>query len=477
MSLPAAYAELFKYIDSHSSEYIETLREAVAIQSVSASAERRQDTCRMVDWTAERLRNARCDVVIKDIGYEKLADGSEIPLPPVIFATLGSDKNKKTICIYGHLDVQPASVGDGWDSDPFTLTERDGKLYGRGATDDKGPVLCWIHAIEAYHAMGVEIPVNIKFVFESMEESASVGLEELLTQEKNTYFSDIDYVCVSDNYWVGTQTPSITYGLRGNCAFQVEVECAKQDLHSGVHGGTVHEAMADLIYLLDSLTDNEGNIPIPNFSKSVAPLTEEEKSLYDPITFDVNECRKTIGCNKLRHNEDKVQLLMHRWRYPALSIHGIEGAFSGSGSKTVIPKKVIGKFSIRIVPNQETDEVNEMVVAYLGDKWKERGSPNNFKVIVERSGKHWSEDPFHPHYTAAREATRHVYGVEPDLTREGGSIAIVADLKRVLQKNIVLLPVGTGDDGAHAENEKINIRNYIEGTKMFLAYMYEVAQI
>ncbi|KAK5642967.1 hypothetical protein RI129_009134 [Pyrocoelia pectoralis] len=477
MSLPPVYSKLFDYIDSHKNEYIAALREAVAIPSVSASPEHRQDTCKMVEWTAQRLRNVGCDVTIKDIGFEKLLDGSEIPLPPVIFATLGRDSKKKTICIYGHLDVQPASVEDGWNSEPFNLTEVNGKLYGRGSTDDKGPVLCWIHAIEAYNAMKEEVPVNIKFVLESMEESGCQGLEELLIRERNDYLFNVDYVCISDNYWLGTEMPSITYGLRGTCSFHVEVACAKQDLHSGVYGGTVHEAMADLIYLLNTLTDEKGNILVPNFQKHVAPLTEEEVELYNPITFNVDEYRKFVGCNKLAHNEDKIQLLMHRWRYPVLSIHGIEGAYSGSGLKTIIPKKVIGKFSIRIVPNQTVTEVNEMIISYLEHKWKERNSPNDFKVTANQAGNNWSEDPFHPHFIAGRKATKHVYGVEPDLTREGGSIPIVAVLKSILQRNILLLPVGTGDDGAHAENEKINIKNYIEGTKLFVAYLYEVAQI
>ena len=172
-------------------------------------------------------------------GIQKLSDGQEIPLPPVLFATLGTDKSKKTLLVYGHLDVQPAALSDGWDTDPFKLIEKDGKLYGRGSTDDKGPVMAWINAIEVMHELKIDIPVNIKFVLEGMEESGSEGLENILNAHKNSFLSDVDFTCISDNYWLGKNKPCITYGLRGICYYGVEIVVAKQDLHSGVFGGTV----------------------------------------------------------------------------------------------------------------------------------------------------------------------------------------------------------------------------------------------
>lgn len=141
--------------------------------------------------------------------------------------------------MYGHIDVQPALKEDGWNTEPFVLTEKDGKLFGRGASDDKGPVLCWIHAIEGFQTIGVPLPVNVKFVFEGMEESGSEGLDDLLFARKGDFLSNVDYVCISDNYWLGKEKPCITYGLRGVCYFGLEVKCADKDLHSGVFGGTV----------------------------------------------------------------------------------------------------------------------------------------------------------------------------------------------------------------------------------------------
>lgn len=345
--------------------------------------------------------------------------------------------------IYGHLDVQPALKEDGWATEPFVLTERNEKLYGRGSSDDKGPVLGWINAVEGYQKLGMEVPVNIKFVFEGMEESGSEGLDDLLHARKS-FFSDVDYVCISDNYWLGTTQPCVTYGLRGICYFGLEVECAVKDLHSGVFGGTVHEAMTDLIHLMGTLVDKNGRILVPNVYREVAPLLPNEKDIYDKITFDVDAYRADMGTTKLMHNEDKTALLMHRWRYPSLSLHGIEGAFSDVGQKTVIPRKVIGKFSIRAVPNQEPEKIEKYVVDYLNQKWAEWGSPNKMKCYMAHGGRPWTEDPNHPHYQAAAKATRHVYKVEPDFTREGGSIPVTLTLQEVTGKNTILLPMGCG---------------------------------
>ncbi|CAG9770580.1 unnamed protein product [Ceutorhynchus assimilis] len=477
MSLPASLTQLFRKIDENKQSYIENLREAVAIKSVSAWPHTRPEIKKMLEWALQRLTALGATGELRDIGMQTLPDGSKIPLPPVLLANLGSDTKKKTVLLYGHLDVQPALKEDGWNTEPFVLTEKDGKLFGRGSTDDKGPVLGWIHALEAYKAIGVEIPVNLKFVFEGMEESGSEGLEPLLMSESDKFLKGTDYVCISDNYWLGTEKPCITYGLRGISYFHVEIECAAKDLHSGSYGGSVHEAMADLVHILGTLVDKDGKILITNINNEVAQLTPKEQQLYEKINFDVAEYKADVGTKMLMHNEKKEKILMHRWRYPSLSIHGIEGAFSEPGQKTVIPRKVTGKFSIRLVPNQDPATIEKYVIDYLNKKWQEYGSPNNMKAYSAHSGRPWMSDPFDPHYTAGVKATKHVYGVEPDLTREGGSIPITLVLQETTGKNVILLPMGCGNDGAHSQNEKIDIRNYIEGTKLLGAYLYEVSQL
>jgi len=467
-----------QYVDNNEAKLVATLGEAVAIKSVSAWANTRPDVVKVMHWAGDRLQSLGATVEYCDIGQQTMADGkTKLDLPPVILATLGEDPKKKTLLIYGHLDVQPAAKEDGWDTEPFTLTEKNGKLYGRGATDDKGPVLGWLHVVQAYKDMGLDLPLNLKFCLEGMEESGSEGLDDLLVQRKSTSFlQEVDFVCISDNYWLGKQKPCITYGLRGVCAFFIEVECASKDLHSGVFGGAVREAMADLIAMMDTLVDVKGNILVDGIMDSVAPVTEEEMKSYETIEFDVEDFRKDIEAPKLQHDGDKAKTLMARWRFPSLSLHGIEGAFYEPGFKTVIPKKVTGKFSIRIVPNQTPEEVGEKVVAYLNRKWAERGSTNKFNAYMQHGGRCWVSDFNDPNYKAGRRASEIVYGVQPDLTREGGSIPVTLSLQEATGKSVVLLPMGSCDDGAHSQNEKIDKRNYIEGTKLLGAYIHELGK-
>ncbi|XP_010136271.1 PREDICTED: cytosolic non-specific dipeptidase isoform X2 [Buceros rhinoceros silvestris] len=323
-----------------------------------------------------------------------------------------------------------------------------------------------------------EFPVNVKFCLEGMEESGSEGLDELIFAQRDAFFKDVDYVCISDNYWLGKKKPCITYGLRGRgiCYYFIEVECSDKDLHSGVYGGSVHEAMTDLITLMGSLIDKKGKILIPGINEAVAPVTDEELALYEKIDFDLKEYAKDVGAMKLLH-DTKREILMHRWRYPSLSLHGIEGAFSASGAKTVIPRKVIGKFSIRLVPNMTPEEVTKHVEDYLNKKFAELQSPNKFRVYLGHGGKPWVSDFNHPHYLAGRRAMKAVFGVEPDLTREGGSIPVTLTFQEATGKNVMLLPVGAADDGAHSQNEKLNRYNYIQGVKMLGAYLYEVSQL
>ncbi|XP_060948660.1 cytosolic non-specific dipeptidase-like [Limanda limanda] len=468
--------KLFKHVDEQQDTYVQRLADWVAVQSVSAWPEKRGEIKKMMEMAAEEIKRLGGEVEMVDIGKQTLPSGEEIPLPPVILGHLGSDPGKKTVCIYGHLDVQPAKLDDGWDTEPFTLVEKDGKLYGRGSTDDKGPVLAWLNCIDAYKQIKQELPINIKFCFEGMEESGSEGLDELVLSRKDTFLKDVDYVCISDNYWLGKTKPCITYGLRGICYFFIEVSGCEKDLHSGVFGGSVYEAMTDLIGLMGSLVNLKGEILVPGMSDEVAPLTEDEKKLYEKIEFDLDEYCKDVGVKHLLH-ETKEKILMHRWRYPSLSLHGIEGAFSEAGSKTVIPRKVIGKFSIRLVPDMDPAVVEKKVIDHLKKTFAETGSPNKLNVYMGHGAKAWVTDFNHPHYMAGRKAMKTVFGVEPDLTREGGSIPVTLTFQEATGRNVMLLPVGSSDDGAHSQNEKLNRSNYIQGTKMLGAYFHEVSQL
>ncbi|XP_029638575.1 cytosolic non-specific dipeptidase isoform X1 [Octopus sinensis] len=466
---------VFKYIDDNADRFIKRLGTAVAIPSVSASVKLRPEVRRMVEWTKAEMDKLNIQTELLELGDQVLPSSGVLKLPPVIFGQLGNDPKKKTLLAYGHVDVQPANKSDGWDTDPFLLTEIDGKLYGRGTSDDKGPVLGWLNAIEAYQNQKIDLPLNLKFVFEAMEESDSDGLANLLMSKKDSFLKDIDFICISDNNWLSKNRPCLTYGLRGVCHFFVEVECSSKDLHSGVFGGSVHEAMSDLIFLMNSLVDVKGRILIPGIYDSVEPITSEEDSLYKDIDFDLEDLRKDIGCEKLLHSS-KVELLQHNWRHPCLSLHGIEGAFSEPGAKTVIPRKVTGKFSIRIVPNQDPDEVQRLTKSYLENCHKTRGSPNKLRVTTSGSPA-WISDYKHENYTAAKKACKKVYGVEPDMTREGGSVPVVFYMEKATSTNVLLLPMGACDDDPHSQNEKLDISKFIDGTKLFAAYINELGKL
>lgn len=408
----------FSQVDTLSEHFIDRLRKAVAIPSISAEDERRPDVVRMGQWLHDELKALGAHVELRELGPQPHKE--YLQLPPVVVARYGNDAKKRTILVYGHYDVQPAAKEDGWNTEPFDLTVDDqGRMFGRGSTDDKGPVLGWLNAIEAHQKAGVEFPVNLLMCFEGMEEYGSEGLDDFIRAEADKFFKDADAVCISDNYWLGTEKPCLTYGLRGCNYYSVEISGPGQDLHSGVFGGTAQEPMTDLVRVLGSLVDTDGKIQIPGLMELVAPVTEEEKEIYRNIAFTMDNLHESLG-SKTTIFEDKESTLMARWRFPSLSIHGVEGAFSQPGAKTVIPAKVTGKFSIRTVPNMESEDVTRLVVKYVNEQFKKLGSKNTCKAELMHDGKWWVASPKHWNFSAAAKAVERVWGVAPDLTREGG---------------------------------------------------------
>ncbi|VDM74904.1 unnamed protein product [Strongylus vulgaris] len=465
------YKTLFDAIDARQEEFVKVLKEAVAITSVSTEPERRPDCVKMVMWMKKKFEGVGAKTQVVEIGKQKLHDGKTIDLPPVLFVTLGDDPNKKTVLIYGHLDVQPAYKEDGWNTNPWELTEIDGKLYGRGSTDDKGPAISWVHVISVFQKKGITIPVNLK------ASGRGIGSYSLLLAG---FFTCTKIAQTSNKY----------DQFRGLCYYFIEIDCAKQDLHSGSYGGSVlkdyfilfvyrtisfirPEAMTDLVWVMSQLLEQDGTIKVPGIYDTVAPLTDEEKSLYSKIDFDMEDYRKDIAAHGLLKST-KEEVLMSRWRNPSLSLHGIEGAFASAGAKTIIPCKVIGKFSIRIVPNMTPEIVDKLVLDYLNDLWAKRGSPNRFKATAHHSGMPWVGDYKDDNFRAGVRATKRVYGVEPDYTREGGSIPITLAFQDLTGKSVMLLPIGAGDDMPHSQNEKMNRSNYIQGTKLMAAYLLEL---
>jgi Cys-Gly metallodipeptidase DUG1 len=369
----------------------------------------------MADFLVTELKAVGADAETKELNDKKL--------PHVVVARYPAnpDSSKRTILIYGHYDVQPK--GEGWKHEPFKMKEEDGKLFGRGSTDDKGPVIAWINVIEAYKKSGVQFPVNVRFCFEGMEESGSTGLPEFLdSAEGKQLFDKVDAGCISDNYWLGTKKPCLTYGLRGINYFSITVSGPPKQLHSGIFGGSVYEPLTDLIILLSKLVDSQGKILVPGIEKIIEPLTDEEKKLYDGIDYSLKDFNDSIGPKSdCGIYNDPKQILMARWRYPSLSIHGISGAYSGDQTVTSIPPNVTGKFSIRTVPNMTNDRVTELVKNYLNVEFEKLNSKNHLTVKLNDKGEWWRTDPQAQNFKAAVSATRDIWEqVIPDLTREGG---------------------------------------------------------
>lgn len=472
-----------KLIATNADVYVQRLAEAIAIPSVSTDLSRRGDCHAMAEllhrWIDE-LGGSSEKVLV---GFQELDDETRYDLPPVIlgeFTDPRKARSKPTVLVYGHYDVQPAEGADGWNTPPFKLTEIDGKMYGRGTTDDKGPILAWLWAVEIYRELGLELPINLKICFEGMEESDSECLDELLQREtkRGGFLNDVDYVVITDNYWVTTEKPCLTYGLRGLATFQCQVRAGTQTLHSGIYGGCIAEPMTDVVQLLAAVSAaGHGDIGIEGCGRNASEeLTEDEIEWYKGISFNTDVFRKEAGNVPALLGESAKEVLMNRWRYPALSIHGIEGGYSGSGFKTVIAGGATGKFSIRLVPGQDPDAVEESVRKVLQERFAEMKSPNELKITTT-SSKPWLANPKCGLYQAGAAALLKVYGVRPDLTREGGSIPLAGLLQDRLGVETMLMPLGQSDDGAHSDNEKLGRKNYLKGVEVLVSFMLEIARV
>ncbi|SCV04688.1 LAME_0H20450g1_1 [Lachancea meyersii CBS 8951] len=473
------FGKLFDKIEELKPRFIERLAEAVAIPAVSGDESLRPMVVKKAEfYRAELERLGFQDIKMKELGLQPPpVENPELKLPPVVLARYGSDPAKKTVLLYGHYDVQPAALEDGWLSEPFKLVVDEEKqlMRARGVSDDTGPVQGWLNVVDAHRELGLELPVNLITCFEGMEESGSIGLDKLIADEADKYFKGVDTVCISDNYWLGTKKPVLTYGLRGCNYYQIIVEGPGADLHSGIFGGVIAEPMIDLVKVFGSLVDSQGRILIDGVNEMVAPVTEKEQGLYEKIDFTLDEMNAASGSETCLYN-NKPDVLMHRWRFPSLSIHGLEGAFSSQGAKTVIPAKVVGKFSIRTVPDMESAKLDKLVIDHCNKVFQSLGSPNKCRTELIHDGNYWVSDPFNASFTAAAKATKAVYGVEPDFTREGGSIPITLTFETQLKTNVMLLPMGRGDDGAHSINEKLDLSNYFQGMKTMAAYLHYYAE-
>ena len=368
--------------------------------------------------------------------------------PPVVFAQGGV--GERTLLLYNHYDVQPPDPLELWESPPFSPTVREGRLYARGASDDKGQLFAHLLAAEG-------APVNLKFLVEGEEEVGSPHLLPFVRANRERLAADL--VLVSDGAMVAPHTPTLTYGLRGLCYLEVRLLGARRDLHSGAFGGVAPNPIQALGWLLARLKDERtGRVLIPGFYEKVRPVPEEEKALWPEP--DEEALRRELGVEVLP-GEEGYTALERLWARPTLDPNGVWGGYQGEGSKTVIPAEAGMKLSMRLVPDQDPEEVAERAEAYLREV-----CPPGYRLEVRRlhGGRPFLTDPFSPPMRLMARALEEVWGRPPVYAREGGTIPVVAELKEALSAPVVLLGLGLPDDNLHAPNEKLDLVNLERGT-------------
>ncbi|KAM5533124.1 hypothetical protein V8D89_013172 [Ganoderma adspersum] len=449
---------------------VHALTKFVSIPSVSNSPVHKEDCRQAAIWLRKCLTQLGADASLLPTG-----DATN----PLVMATFrGSQTSipKPRILFYGHYDVISAR-STGWVSDPFTLSGRNGYLYGRGATDNKGPVMavaCAAAELLAHRALSVDLVLLV----EGEEEAGSGGFVETVKRHKET-IGQIDSILVSNSTWIAEDTPCITYGLRGVVHCNVEIFNAGPDLHSGVDGGAAREPMLDMVKLLGTLTDENNKITIPRFYDSVRPQTDEERQSYKVLSSVT---------------QTSENLLAARWREPSLTVHNVE--VSGPRNSTVIPSSVRAHVSLRVVPDQALEEIASSIKEHLEAKFKHMRSPNRLKVseetcgwvgqfrryhVVQVSIEHtadwWLGNLDDPWFRALEDAVRDEWAAEPLRIREGGSIPSIPYLEKEFACHALHLPLGQSTDQAHLPNERISLSNLRRGKRVVERFLSKVAGI
>lgn len=437
----AAHAEVFQY------ELIELLK----IPSISTLREHAEDVMRAAHWliaNMKRIGMTRAEMFQKP-GY----------LPIVYGEWMGAGEDAPTVLVYCHYDVQPAYMEDGWDTAPFQPTQRDGKLYARGAVDSKGHVVAHLKAVESLLSTLEKSPVNIKLIFEGEEESGSEHIFEFVAQNHDLLKCDV--VVISDGSNPDINQPVLDYGLRGITTMELVITGPQKDLHSGHYGGTVHNPIQALAEILAQLHDADGRVNVPGFYDDVLPLSDEERIvLADVKPWIEKEWGEVTGAPQ-PWGEPDFDLHERIGARPTLEFNGIAGGFAGQGFKTVLPSKAIAKISCRLVPQQDpqriVEQVRERIMALVPP------TVTAELTILEEGAPGVLFDYHHPAMQAVVTAYEKGWGVKPILERAGGSIPVAATFQHELQSPIVLMPFGYKGNGAHSTNEHIYLEMFHKG--------------
>ncbi len=448
------------FIHTNRDRYVRELKDYLAIPSISALPQHRNDVRTCAEWTAAEMTR---------VGLENVRL-VETPGHPVVYGDWLHAEGAPTILFYGHYDVQPVDPLELWESPPFEATVRDGEIYARGSADDKGQVFMHFKAIEAHMKQNGRLPVNLRVIIEGEEEVGSANLDDFIRANKSTLGADV--VVISDSAMFDRGIPSICYGLRGLAYFQIDVRGSSSDLHSGIFGGSLANPAMVLAQMLAKMKDNGGRIKIPGFYDDVRDLTEAERAEWKKLPWNDKRYAKELGAPKL-FGEKGYTTLEQRWGRPTFEVNGLLSGFTGEGAKTVLPAVAMAKVSMRLVPDQHPDRIAELFEAYVREL-----APKTVEVKVTRmhGGKPWMADFDNVYVRAAGRAIEQGFGKEPVFCREGGSIPVVATFQEELGLPSVLFGVGLPDENAHAPNEKLDLSNFHNGIVSSAILYDEVAK-
>ncbi len=435
-----------EYIDSNKDNFINELLDLLRIPSVSADSKFKDDVRKAAEFIKEKLVAAGTDntEICETEGH------------PIVYGEKIVDPNLPTVLVYGHYDVQPADPYELWDSPPFEPVIKNDKIYARGACDDKGQMYMHIKAFETMVKTG-NLACNIKFMIEGEEEVGSDNLGIFVKENKEKLAADV--ILISDTAMISNENPSITVGLRGLSYLQIEVTGPNRDLHSGVYGGAIGNPINVLCNMISSLIDEKGHVTIPGFYDKVAELTEAERKAMNEAPFDLEDYKSDLDIDDVRGEEGYTTLERVGIR-PTLDVNGIWGGYIGEGAKTVLPSKAYAKVSMRLVPNQVSEEITKLFTEYFISI-----APKSVKVKV--TPHHGGEPAVTPTdsiaYQAASAAFEEAWGKTPIPSRDGGSIPIVSLFKDVLGLDTVLMGFGLDSDAIHSPNEHYGLFNYLKG--------------
>ena len=447
--------KLHTYLETNKQRFLDELFGLIRIPSISSIEAHKPDMIRAAEYWKEAILKAGADKA------EIIATAGN----PVVYGEKIIDPSKPTILVYGHYDVMPVDPLDLWKSPPFEPEVRDGKIYARGADDDKGQAFMHAKAFESMVQTGT-LPCNVKFMIEGEEEIGSPNLEQFCVDHKEMLKADI--ILVSDTGMIAPDIPSITVGLRGLAYLEVEVTGPNRDLHSGLFGGAVANPINILSQMIASLTDDKNRITVKGFYDKVLELTADERAEMAKAPFDLKEYKTAIDVAEL-HGEEGYSTMERTGIRPTLDVCGIWGGYTGEGAKTVLPSKASAKISMRLVPHQDHLEISEL----FEEHFKKLAPPSvKVKVTNLHGGQGYVSPTDTKAYQAASKAYEKTFGKKPVPVRSGGSIPIISTFERVLGVKSILMGFGLESDAIHSPNENYPLFNFYKGIET-IPYFYK----